>query len=179
MKFLMSLIVLLVLGLNVSSASAQSISINVSNSQYDGIPALEGISVYSDFQDRTAAVSAVASRYRSITGGLASNLKPGVVFKIIYKNGTSENAIAASPLSVFQAAPVPGSQKDANGNPIGGSGGSSGGGDSGGGGYNIGIIGYNPIYGQYTYTDANGVLQVVSVIIGYEPVYGYTQNRTF
>jgi hypothetical protein len=166
-KSLLFLSFLLLNVFSINFAHAQSITINASNAPYNLRPALNNISIYSAFHDRTAAVSDAASLYRSLTGGFVSRLKPGVIFKITYKDGTSESAIAGPFVSEFQAEPIPGTQSDANGSAS-----SSGGGGLGApGGGRVGVIGYSPVY-DYTSVCTLDGCTLKLIIVGYRPIYG-------
>jgi hypothetical protein len=169
-----TLVLLLSLGLS-GMAMAQSVTINAGNAPYSSLPILNGTGIGSNVEVREAALSQAAGMYRSQFGIMAmSKLKVGERFRMKYQDGTSETAVVVTQTSSFGSVPVPGTQRDADGNLVSGTGGggSNGGGGSSGGIW--GITGYRPIYRTGTVC-SGGVCQTTTILVGYEPVYGYIQ----
>ena len=152
------------------SGMAQSVTINAGDAPYNLLPAVRNITVRSDVELRIAALSAAAGAYRHQFGLMAlSKLPAGSQFKMIYEDGSSERAVVDSQTSSLGTVPVPGTQRDADGNLIASNGGGSG--SNGGSNGGIGIIGYRPVYVTATVC-SGGVCTSQRVLVGYEPIYG-------
>lgn len=125
------LVLLVVLFLFSSLAHAEP-QINAGNAPYSSLANVNGTTVHSDFEIRIAAGFQIAGTYRTMNG--LGTLGNGATFTVTYANGSKETFIIANKYSTVGTAPVPGTQKDANGNTIGGGGG-------GGGGYYWAYVG--------------------------------------
>lgn len=115
----------------LSTASAafgdgSGLTIKTSLPFFKDLPAVQDVTIHSDYEIRQAADTAVAGAYRT---RVPDGLPAGKTFKIVYLDGSSESVVITSPLSSLGASPIPGSQKEA-----GSSGGSSGPGGGGGSG---------------------------------------------
>ncbi len=168
---------ILLLGLSGLAGAQTAVTINASNAPYNSVNALRGVGIGSEFEIRNAALTAAAGAYRAQFGTSAmTKLKVNEQFKVKYQDGTSETAKVVSQTSSLGSVPVPGTQRDANGNLISGTGGTGGSGGGGGTSPTYGIIGYRPIYMTGTVCAA-GVCQTQTVLVGYEPIYGYIYEQ--
>ncbi len=118
------------------SAQSSPIVIDASRAPYASMPQLEGIDVNSMIELRIAAMFAATGAYRTLHGPLS--LPAGSRFTIRYADGTVEVGVVTSVASTMGTVPVPGTQRNSEGQLI--SPPSSGGGGGGfiGGGRIIG-----------------------------------------
>lgn len=96
------------------------------------LPAVNGVTIRSEVEVRTAAISAMTAAYR-VANGLNS-LPAGTIVTVVYEDGSSERAEVVSAVSSIQATPIPGTQRPAGAGSGGGSEGGGGGGGAAGGG---------------------------------------------
>ena len=92
------------------------VSINASEPPYNQLPLLQGTSVRDGFETRLAIGFAVAGAYRAANG--FSTLANGSTFTLTYQDGSKEEFLVANRTSNVGTPPIPGTQKDANGNTI-------------------------------------------------------------
>lgn len=121
--------------LSLSSQADAQVVMRASNLPYSQFPAVVNASVRSMLEVRVAALSAAAGAYRAMPGQNPLTALPvGRKFKLVYTDGSSEEALVVSLSSNVGAEPVPGTQQDAPATGGGGGGSGSGGGGLGYGG---------------------------------------------
>jgi uncharacterized membrane protein YgcG len=114
---------------SVAFGDGSGLTIKTSLPLYKDLPAVQDVTIASDYEIRQAADTAVAGAYRA---RVPDGLPAGKTFKIVYLDGSSESVVITNPLSSLGATPIPGSQKSAGSSgSSGGSGGSGGGGGTG------------------------------------------------
>ena len=112
-------------------AVAAGISINTSSLPWSKVSNVAGTDNGTDEAIQSAALSQITQIYAAMYPG---TMKAGTIYTIIWQDGTSESVLVSVVDSTAGSDPIPGTQKDKDGNPQGGSVGGGGSGAGGGGG---------------------------------------------